>query len=55
MIETANHAFEIFPVEARGVPETRELIGDTDHPLSAELLSRMHAYWRAANYTSAHN
>ena len=25
---------------------------DTDHPLSAELLHRMHAYWRAANYLS---
>jgi xylulose-5-phosphate/fructose-6-phosphate phosphoketolase len=52
MIETANHTLDIFPVEARGVTEARELIGDTDRPLSAEVLARMHAYWRAANYLS---
>jgi len=52
MIETANHTIDIFPVEARGVTAALQLIGDTDRPLSSELLGRIHAYWRAANYLS---
>ena len=43
IMNIADMAIETYPVEARGITAVPELIDDTDQPLSAELLRRMHA------------